>query len=108
MPLSFNINLVLEELVTNVINYAYPSTEEHSFSVTADGEAGGVLTLQIIDDGVPFDPLNEAPEVDVTLGVEERPVGGLGIFIVKQIMDEVSYSRTDGKNILTLQKNLAN
>ena len=104
IPLCFNLNLALEEAVTNVINYAFPPEEEHSFLVSADGEAEGTLTLEIQDDGVAFDPLNEAPEVDITLGVEERPIGGLGIFLVKQIMDEVSYERVDGKNILTMKK----
>ena len=104
VPLCFNLNLALEEAVTNVINYAFPPEEEHSFLVSADGEAEGTLTLEIQDDGVAFDPLNEAPEVDITLGVEERPIGGLGIFLVKQIMDEVSYERVDGKNILTMKK----
>lgn len=104
VPLCFNLNLALEEAVTNVINYAFPPEEEHSFLVSADGEAEGTLTLEILDDGVAFDPLNEAPEVDITLGVEERPIGGLGIFLVKQIMDEVSYERVDGKNILTMKK----
>lgn len=104
VPLCFNLNLALEEAVTNVINYAFPPEEEHSFLVSADGEAERTLTLEIQDDGVAFDPLNEAPEVDITLGVEERPIGGLGIFLVKQIMDEVSYERVDGKNILTMKK----
>lgn len=106
MALSFNLNLVLEEVVTNVINYGFPPTEEHTFTILADGEAGGVLTLQVVDDGVAFNPLEEAPEVDITLGVEERPIGGLGIFLVKQIMDEVAYERTDGKNIFTMKKKL--
>lgn len=106
MALSFNLNLALEEAVTNVINYAFPITEEHSFTVTAEGEAGNCLTLQITDDGVAFDPLSEAPEVDTTLGIDERPIGGLGIFLVKQIMDEVTYQRSDGKNILTMSKRL--
>lgn len=104
MALSFNLNLVLEEVVTNVINYGFPPTEEHTFTILADGEVGGVLTLQVVDDGVAFNPLEEAPEVDITLGVEERPIGGLGIFLVKQIMDEVAYERTDGKNIFTMKK----
>lgn len=104
--LTFNINLVLEEIATNVINYAFPQSEKHSFSIIADGDAGGMLTFQIIDDGVAFDPTNEAPDVDVSLGVEERPIGGLGIFLVKQIMDDVIYNREDNKNILTLRKKL--
>lgn len=107
MALSFNLNLVLEEVVTNVINYAFPATEEHQFLIEADGEPGSEVCLRVIDDGIAFDPLNEAPEVNITLGVEERPIGGLGIFLVKQIMDEVSYERTDDKNILTMKKKLA-
>lgn len=106
MKASFNLNLALEEVVTNVISYAYPSTEEHVFQVIADGEPKEVISLQVIDDGVAFDPLKEAPEVDITLGLEERPVGGLGIFLVRKIMNEVVYERLGDKNILSMKMRL--
>lgn len=101
--IGFNINLALEEVVTNVISYAFPPEEEHTFFVTAwaDDKA---LTLEVRDCGKAFDPLAEAPEVDTTLGVEEREVGGLGIFLVQQVMDHVAYERRDDNNVLTLTK----
>ena len=67
--------------------------------------ADGVLTFIIADEGVPFDP-TQKEEADVTLGLEERPIGGLGIFLCKQIMDTVGYERREGRNILTLTKKL--
>ena len=63
------------------------------------------LRFIISDSGKPFDP-TAAPEADVTLGVEDRPIGGLGIYLVRNIMDVVSYERTDGKNILSMTKRL--
>lgn len=102
--LCFNLNLVLEELATNVALYAFPKDEEHDFLITADKNDGN-LVLHIVDDGVPFNPVEEAPEVDVTLGAEDREIGGLGIFLVQQLMDKVEYERTDdGKNSLTIIK----
>ena len=62
-----------------------------------------MLTIKVIDKGVPFNPL-EAPEPDITLTAEEREIGGLGIFLCKKMMDEVSYAYDDGCNILTMQK----
>lgn len=103
---SFNLNLALEEAVTNIINYAYPQGEDHTFTLTADKDGKGTLTLTLNDEGTAFNPLEQAPEVDTTLGVEERDIGGLGIFLIRQIMDDVYYERTDGHNILTLTKQL--
>ena len=103
---SFNLNLALEEAVTNIINYAYPQGEDHTFTLTADKDGKGTLTLTLNDEGTAFNPLEQAPEVDTTLGVEERDIGGLGIFLIRQIMDDVCYERTDGHNILTLTKQL--
>lgn len=100
----FNLNLVLEEAVTNVIMYGFPNGGEHKIELTALS-TDTVLTLIIKDDGVAFDP-TEVPEADVTLSVEERPIGGLGIFLIRQIMDEVSYQRVDDCNVLTMKKKL--
>lgn len=104
--LCFNLNLVLEELASNIILYAFPKDEEHSFTITAQCEDNKTLTLTLQDDGVAFNPLEEAPEVDITLGAEDRAIGGLGIFLVRELMDSVSYERTEGKNVLMLKKNL--
>lgn len=102
--LAMSINLALEEAVTNVMMYAYPAGQTGLVAVDADCD-GGRLVFEIQDSGVPFDP-TAAPTADITLGVEERPIGGLGIFLVRQIMDAVEYARTGGKNILKLTKNI--
>jgi Serine phosphatase RsbU, regulator of sigma subunit len=100
--LAMSLNLALEEAVTNVILYAYPEGSDGLVDIEAILGAEK-LTFIISDSGIPFDP-TAAPEADVTLGVEERPIGGLGIYLVRNIMDTVSYERLDGKNVLTLTK----
>ena len=98
----FNLQLALEECATNVIMYAYPPGEKHTFLVTAALEQHD-LALTIEDSGQPFDP-TEVAEADTTLTAEERPIGGLGIFLVRRLMDSVAYQRVEGKNLLTLRK----
>lgn len=100
--LVFSFNLALEEAVSNVILYAYPSDEEHTASLMARRD-GNAVTFILSDTGKEFDP-TAAPDADITLGAEEREIGGLGIFLVRQIMDSVEYQRIEGKNILTLKK----
>ena len=100
----FNLNLVLEEAVVNVINYAYPK-EEHEFIYLSASMHEGSIVLVLTDTGKAFDP-TAAPEADITLSADERQIGGLGIFLIRQIMNEVKYERIDGKNILTLEKKL--
>lgn len=98
----FNLNLVLEEAVVNVINYAYPKEEHQSIYLSARMHEGSIV-LVLTDTGKEFDP-TAAPEADVTLSADDRQIGGLGIFLIRQIMNEVKYERIDGKNILTLEK----
>ena len=100
----FNLNLVLEEAVVNVINYAYPK-EEHQFIYLSARLHEGSIVLVLTDTGKEFDP-TMVPEADITLSADERQIGGLGIFLIRQIMNEVRYERIDGKNILTLEKKL--
>ena len=100
----FNLNLVLEEAVANIINYAYPKDEHESIYLSARMHVDSIV-LVLTDTGKEFDP-TMAPEVDVTLSAEERQIGGLGIFLIRQIMNEVRYERIDGKNVLTLEKKL--
>ncbi|MBR5803937.1 MAG: ATP-binding protein [Bacteroidaceae bacterium] len=100
----FNLNLVLEEAVVNVINYAYPKEEHQSIYLSATLHEGSIVFV-LTDTGKEFDP-TQAPEADITLSAEERPIGGLGIFLIRQIMNEVKYQRIDGKNVLTLEKKL--
>lgn len=100
----FNLNLVLEEAVVNIINYAYPK-EEHQFIYLSAKLHEGSIVFVLTDTGKEFDP-TMAPEADITLQAEERPIGGLGIFLIRQIMNEVKYERIEGKNVLTLEKRL--
>jgi anti-sigma regulatory factor (Ser/Thr protein kinase) len=102
--LNFNLNLVLEEAVSNVILYAYGKEEQKDISLVAylsDNNLVFVLT----DSGMEFDP-TKVPDADVTLSAEEREIGGLGIYLIRQIMNTVEYQRIDGKNVLTMRKEL--
>lgn len=101
--LAMSVNLALEEAVTNVLLYAYPEGEDAVAHIEARTSAGSV-TIILTDSGTPFDPTAAAP-ADTSLGVEERPIGGLGIFLVRQIMDSVNYRYEGGMNILTMTKN---
>lgn len=103
MALIASLNLALEEAATNVVLYAYGKNEGE-----LDIEAvytDKYLKFILIDTGIAFDPTHKE-EVDTTLGVEERSIGGLGIHLVRQIMDSVNYERINGKNVLTLIKRL--
>ena len=97
------IDVALDEILSNIARYAYPE-KEGSMTVEIDlDEETGMLSLTFRDEGIPFDPLGKE-EPDVTLGVRERAVGGLGIFLVKKMMDEVIYRREGKQNILRLYK----
>ncbi|MBQ6576910.1 MAG: SpoIIE family protein phosphatase [Bacteroidales bacterium] len=98
------INLALEEAVTNVIMYAYPKGTDGLIEIDAKLNDKSVEFV-ISDSGSPFDP-TAVPKADTSLGVEDRPIGGLGIFLVRNIMDNVKYARKDGKNILSMTKNI--
>ncbi len=98
------VKLALEEAVTNVILYAYPDKKDQDIRIDMSYE-NKRLTIVITDTGTDFNPL-ERQEPDLTLSLEERPIGGLGIYLVKQLMTEVTYSRSAGKNILTMTKDM--
>jgi anti-sigma regulatory factor (Ser/Thr protein kinase) len=96
-----DIVLILDEVVTNVINYAYKEGEEHSFSLEIKEENGRV-DINMADRGIPFNPLGK-DDPDTESSLEEREIGGLGIFIVKQLSESVEYSRTDEQNLLNIR-----
>ena len=104
MQLTMSLNLVLEEAVSNVIFYAFNDHQKHLIQISLALE-NKILTVEIVDDGIPFDPLSQKLP-DITLPVEERPIGGLGILLILKIMDQVSYSRQNNQNRLTLVKNI--
>ena len=102
--LTLNLNLVLEEAFTNVVNYAYTDQNKHLIEIIFEKDEN-ILTIQIIDDGQPYDPtLRNDP--DLTLPVEQREIGGLGIYLIRKVMDQVMYERSENKNRLTLTKKL--
>ena len=97
----FQIEVAMEELFTNIANYAYaPGTG--SVTVRAEGEPR-TIALTFIDSGVPYDPLAKE-DPDLTLSLEERPIGGLGVYMARQCMDEMIYRREDGRNVTTIRK----
>ena len=104
MGTTMKMNLAIEEAVVNVMNYAYPSGVKGEVRIEA-GVREGYVEFVISDDGIPFNP-TEVEDADTTLSAEERQIGGLGIFLVKHIMDIVEYKYVDGQNVLTLRKNL--
>lgn len=102
--LEFTLQLVVEEIVVNIVSYAYPVGKDGEVTIDVN-KTPTAIEISFSDRGVPFNPL-EREDPDTTLSAEERPIGGLGIFLVKQMMDSVSYRYEDGHNILTTTKNI--
>ena len=100
--LIFHVQLAIDEVGTNVIEHG-KNAEVHLIEVYLTSTTDSVI-LEIADDGAPFNPLEEAPTADVTLSLEDRAIGGLGLHLIKTLMDEQGYQRVDGKNLLTLVK----
>lgn len=97
------LDVAIDELFTNIASYAYDSElGEVTVRFEFDAEKR-VASVTFIDSGVPFDPTRRR-DPDVTLPAEERQLGGLGIYLVKKTMDEMTYRREDGKNVLTIGK----
>lgn len=106
--LAFDINLALEEIVTNIISYGYKDIKGDDavidifFNLQSD-----TLEITVKDQAVPFNPL-ELPEPETDLSVEDRPIGGLGIHLVRKLMDSLSYRREDDSNLLIMSKQVSN
>jgi len=99
------INLVLDEVFANILDHGYGGdTGRREIRVMLARE-GGTLTIEVDDDGRPFDP-RQAPPPDLSLPLEDRPVGGLGIHIVKTMMNSVEYERRGDRNVLTMRKTI--
>ncbi|MCY4499928.1 MAG: ATP-binding protein [Rhodospirillaceae bacterium] len=101
--LEFQIKLVIEEVVMNILSHGYEEGGDHDILIelASDGEKIGI---EIVDDGRPYDPLTEAPAPDTEAPLADRPVGGLGVYLVCALMDEASYRREDNLNRLALTK----
>jgi serine/threonine-protein kinase RsbW len=98
------IELILEEWLTNVIEYGFTGMSERWVRVEfrINGDEG---RIRVEDNGVPFNPTTH-PDPDITKPAEERPIGGLGVFLVKRLSSEISYERRNGRNVLIIRKNL--
>ena len=100
----FEINLALEEVVNNIISYAYRDKNEHQINIHMELE-GHELVLKVEDDGIPFNPL-EVTEPDIKKPLEERQPGGLGLFFVRKLIDTLEYRRDKDKNIFIIRKKI--
>ena len=103
MKAQMQINIAIDEIFSNISYYAYqPNTGDATVQLEISEEPAEV-TITFIDQGIPYDPLSQE-EPDTTLSADERKIGGLGIFMVKKSMDDLSYEYKDGKNILKMKK----
>ena len=103
MKIMMQIEIAVEEIYVNIVHYAYnPSVGKATIRCEVTDNPMQVM-IQFLDSGKPFDPLAKE-DADITLSADERDIGGLGIFMVKQSMDEVNYEYKDGKNVLTIKK----
>ena len=96
----YAVNLVIEETVTNIIKYGYDDTDNHKIAVNLQPDSEHMV-VSIEDDGHEFDPL-QAPEPDTQSPLEQRRIGGLGIHLVRNVVDKIEYRRENDKNILEM------
>jgi serine/threonine-protein kinase RsbW len=101
---AFKLNIALEELLTNTISYGFDDARRHEIAIDI-AVAGDAITAELSDDARPFDPL-QAPPPDLGSPIEERRVGGLGVHLVKTLMDDVAYDYRDGRNHIRLSKRI--
>ena len=105
MKTQMQVDVAIDEIFSNIAHYAY-NPEIGSATVCVEvTEAPLAVVITFVDNGVPYDPLAKA-DPDITLPIEERGIGGLGIYMVKKTMDDVSYEYKDGQNILRIKKNI--
>ena len=105
MKILMQINIAIDELFSNIAHYAYnPETGDATVRVEVIEDPMAVI-ITFIDNGVPYDPLKQK-DPDTTLSADERQIGGLGIYMVKKTMDDITYEYKDGKNILSIKKHL--
>ena len=105
MKAQMQIELAVEEIYVNIANYAYAPDIGNAIVLVEVLKNPLSVAISFTDSGKPYNPL-EKENPDVTLSAKEREIGGLGIFLTKKVMDDVLYEYKDGKNILTLKKNL--
>ena len=98
------VNIVLDELLSNIVKYSFPDGKEYEIDITIELFTTGKLIIQLTDAGIPFNPFDR-PEPDLSIPLEDREVGGLGILLVKKLMDSYSYKRQVNLNITSMIKN---
>ena len=101
--LIFKIRLAVEEIVVNIVGYAYKNNNQDGYIKYEVKENNNTITITLCDGGIPFNPLAQK-DPDVTLPVGERNIGGLGIYLAKKLMDEVTYKYENEENVLTIKK----
>lgn len=100
-PVAYKFSLALDETLTNAISYAFADGTRHEIEVHVES-SGGYLTAVVSDDGAPFDPLSQ-PAPDLRAPIDQRKIGGLGLHLLRKLMDAVEYRRRDGRNHLTFR-----
>ena len=103
--IQMQLDLAVEEVFVNIAHYAYTPEKGSATILTEIRKDASSISITFIDEGKPYNPL-EKPDPDITLSAEERKIGGLGIFMVKKYVDNIFYEYKDGKNILTIEKNI--
>lgn len=103
-PAVQSLVLALDEVLTNVVSYAFEDAAEHTIRIDVALECG-LIGVEVVDDGRAYDP-TKAPEPNTSLPLEERPIGGLGVYLVRKLMDVFHYRREDGRNRLYFAKSL--
>ncbi|HAD82588.1 MAG: hypothetical protein A2Y14_00835 [Verrucomicrobia bacterium GWF2_51_19] len=99
----YSLLLCLDEIFTNIVSYAFKDKQEHSIHLTLD-YVDSAISIQIEDDGAPFDPIRSIPRPKLSKNIDDIPIGGLGIFLVEQLMDGLAYTRLNDKNVLCMRK----
>ena len=99
-----DIQMALDELLTNIVNYGYEDSDEHQIDVHF-GINNNAVNVEIVDDSIPYNILDQE-NPDISLSVDDKPIGGLGIFLIKKLMSNVDYYTENGKNHLVMTKEL--
>ena len=105
MKAQMQLDIALDEIFSNIAHYAYPPGEGKATVQLAFDEAGRTVIMTFLDRGMPYDPMKK-PDPDVSLSMDKRDIGGLGIFLVKKTMDGMSYRYEDGCNVLEIRKKI--
>ena len=100
--LAYRANLAYEELVSNIIKYGYRDTAAHTIAIEFDGSPVA-CRLRITDDSNPFNPFHDATKPELEIPLEERPIGGLGVYLIRQMVRSFHYERAGNRNIVTIE-----